>query len=109
MALDTHQLLDVRLYRAFDIAPDGRVLAGSDESGSTQLVEIQPDGTVVALTALPGPCTGRYVPGERAVLVSHDDGGNELHQLSVLRLATPPSQPASLGALEPLVRDPRYM
>jgi dienelactone hydrolase len=109
MGLDLARLLDIRFFQAFDLDEAGRVLAGSDESGSTQLVEIQPDGTVVALTALPGPCTGRYVPGERAVLVSHDHGGNELHQLSVLRLATPPSQPASLGALEPLVRDPRYM
>ena len=29
-------------YRAFDIDPEGRVLAGSDESGSTQLTEIRP-------------------------------------------------------------------
>ena len=93
MGLDLARLLDIRFYQAFDLDEAGRVLAGSDESGSTQLVEIQPDGTVVALTALPGPCTGRYVPGERAVLVSHDDGGNELHQLSVLRLATPPDPP----------------
>ena len=39
---------------------------------------------MTALTALPGACTGRYVPGERTVIVSHDDGGNERHQLSLL-------------------------
>jgi dipeptidyl aminopeptidase/acylaminoacyl peptidase len=109
MALDTHQLLDVRLYRAFDIAPDGRVLAGSDESGSTQLVEIRPDGTSVALTALPGACHGRYLPDGQAVIVSHDEGGNERHQLSLLRLPLASGRPAGLDELKPLVQDPRHM
>ncbi len=102
------QILDVRLFKAFDLDADGRVLAGSDDSGSNQLIEIDPDGTT-PLTALPGACTGRYVPGQRAVIVSHDEGGNELHQLSVLRLPTSSGQPASLMDLEPLVRDPRFM
>jgi dipeptidyl aminopeptidase/acylaminoacyl peptidase len=109
MGLDLARLLDIRLYQAFDLDEAGRVLAGSDDTGSTQLIEIQPDGSIEPLTALPGPCTGRYLPGERAVLVSHDEGGNELHQLSVLRLPTPGGQQAGPGALEPLVRDPRYM
>ncbi len=109
MGLDLARLLDIRLYQAFDLDGAGRVLAGGDDTGSTQLIEIQPDGSIEPLTALPGPCTGRYLPGERAVLVSHDEGGNELHQLSVLRLPTPAGQPADLGSLEPLVRDPRYM
>jgi dipeptidyl aminopeptidase/acylaminoacyl peptidase len=43
------------------------------------------------------------------VIVSHDQGGNELHQLSLLRLPRPAAQPASLNDLEPLVHDPRYM
>ncbi|MGN6793193.1 MAG: S9 family peptidase [Streptosporangiaceae bacterium] len=103
------RILDVRLYQAFDLDDAGRVLAGSDDSGSTQLVEIEPDGTSTPLTALPGACTGRYLPGQRAVIVSHDQGGNELHQLSVLRLPRPPGQPAGLEDLEPLVRDPRFM
>jgi fermentation-respiration switch protein FrsA (DUF1100 family) len=109
MALTLAQLLDVRLYKAFDLDDEGRVLAGSDDSGSTQLMEILPDGTSTTLTALPGACTGRYVPGERIVIVSHDEGGNEQHQLSLLRLPTPSGQPADLDGLEPLVRDPRYM
>jgi protease II len=108
MGLDLKRLLDIRLYQAFDIDDSGRVLAGSDDSGSTQLIEIAPDGGVTPLTALPGACHGRYVPGERAVIVSHDDGGNENHQLSLLRL-TGGRQPAGLDDLEPLVRDPRYM
>ncbi|MGH3301402.1 MAG: S9 family peptidase [Streptosporangiaceae bacterium] len=103
------QLLDVRLYQAFDLDADGRVLAGSDDTGSTQLIEIEPDGTTTPLTALPGACTGRYLPGQRAVIVSHDEGGNELHQLSVLRLQGSAGRPAGLADLEPLVRDPRYM
>jgi dipeptidyl aminopeptidase/acylaminoacyl peptidase len=109
MGPDLTRILDVRLYQAFDIDADGRVLAGSDDTGSTQLVEIEPGGTRTPLTALPGACTGRYVPGQRAVIVSHDQGGNELHQLSVLRLPVPSGQPAGLDDLEPLVRDPLYM
>ena len=109
MPLDPGQLLDVRLYRAFDLDPAGRVLAGSDDSGTTQLIEIGPDGTTTRLTALPGACAGRYVPGERAVIVSHDEGGNEQHQLSLLRLPVAAGQPATLAGLEPLVRDPDCM
>jgi acetyl esterase/lipase len=109
MALDPLRLLDVRLFKAFDLDSDGRVLAGSDDSGSTQLIEIQPDGTSTPLTALPGACTGRYLPGERTVIVSHDDGGNEQHQLSLLRLPPPGGRAAGLADLEPLVRDPACM
>jgi dipeptidyl aminopeptidase/acylaminoacyl peptidase len=109
MALDLARLLDVRLYQAFDLDPAGRVLAGSDDTGSTQLTEILPDGSSTPLTALPGACSGRYLPGERAVIVSHDEGGNEQHQLSVLRLPMPEDRPAGLDDLEPMVRDPRYM
>ena len=83
------RILDVRLYQAFDLDADCRVLAGSDDTGTTQLIEIEPDGTRTPLTALPGACTGRYLPGQRAVIVSHDQGGNELHQLSVLRTTAP--------------------
>src|SRR5580698_3077689 len=107
MALDFLRMLDARLYRAFDMAPDGRILAGSDDSGSTQLVELLPGGASVPLTALPGACSGRYLPGGQTVIVSHDDGGNERHQLSLLRLPIPAGQPAGLADLEPLIADPR--
>jgi dipeptidyl aminopeptidase/acylaminoacyl peptidase len=109
MALHLVQLLDIRYYLARDVDADGRVLATGDDTGSAQLIELGPDGSVTPLTALPGACWGRYLPGQRAVLVSHDDGGNELHQLSVLRLPRPDGQPADLSMLEPLVRDPRFM
>src|ERR1700722_15611408 len=124
MALDLAALLDIRRYQAFDVDDQGRVLAGGDDSGSTQLIEIEPDGGQTPLTALPGPCSGRYLPrppavpgpcrgpfrpGRRAVLVCHDDGGNELHQISVLRLPVPGGKPASLADLEPLIRDPRFL
>jgi dipeptidyl aminopeptidase/acylaminoacyl peptidase len=109
MRPDLTRILDLRLYQAFDLDADGRVLAGSDDTGSTQLIEIEPDGTRTSLTALPGACVGRYVPGQRAVIVSHDQGGNELHQLSLLRLPRPSGQPARLEDLEPMVRDPRHM
>jgi len=107
MGLDLATLLDLRLYQAFDVDADGSVLAGSDDTGSTQLIEISSDGRVAPLTALSGPCSGRYIPGQRAVLVSHDDGGNERTQISVLHL--PVARPAELPDLEPLVRDARYI
>ena len=109
MGLDLAQLLAVPVFRAFDADSAGRILAGSDEGGSMQLAEISPDGSAQALTALPGPCSGRYLPAERMVVVSHDDGGNERGQLSLLRLPVPGSRPAGLADLEPLVHDPRYV
>jgi dipeptidyl aminopeptidase/acylaminoacyl peptidase len=109
MGLDLARLLAVSVYRAFDVDSAGRILAGSDESGSMQLMEISPDGSARALTALPGACSGRYLPGQRTVVVSHDDGGNERRQLSLLRLPVPGSRPAGLADLAPLVHDPRYM
>src|ERR1022692_4409396 len=108
MGLDLAQLLAVSVFQAFDTDSAGRILAGSDESGSMQLTEISPDGSAVTLTALPGPCSGRYLPGERTVVVSHDDGGNERRQLSLLRLPLP-AGPAGLADLEPHVNGPAYM
>ncbi|HBW20317.1 MAG: S9 family peptidase [Streptosporangiaceae bacterium] len=109
MALDLAQLLAVSVYRAFDIDADGRILAGTDESGSVQLAEITPDGRQIPLTRLAGACTGRYLAGQRAVIVSHDDGGNERRQLSLLRLPLPDGRPAELADLVPLVADPRFI
>ena len=82
-------LLDVRLWLAFDIDDDGRVLAGHDDLGSLQLVEIAPDGSTTALTDLPSRCSGRYLPGRRQVFVQHDSGGDEQWQISLLDLAGP--------------------
>ncbi len=109
MALNLAMLLDVRQYVGFDLDTSGRVLAGSDDSGSMQLIEILPDGSVTRLTALPGACSGCYLPSQRAVIVSHDEGGNELHQLSILSIPPPAGRPAEIDSLEPLVRDPRYI
>ena len=111
MGLDLKRLLDVRLYQAFDADEAGRVLAGSDDTGSTQLIEIGADGEVAKLTALPGKCSGRYIPGQRVVIVSHDEGGNERMQISLLSLSDDGaiSRPAGLDDLRPLVRDPRYL
>ncbi|HEY2575189.1 MAG TPA: prolyl oligopeptidase family serine peptidase [Streptosporangiaceae bacterium] len=108
--MDLARLLAVPMYRAFDIDAEGRVLAGSDASGSVQLTEIQPNGDMVPLTALPGARWGRYLhgPGERAIIVVHDEGGNERYQLSLLRLPRD-GGPATLGDLEPVVRDPRFI
>ena len=123
VGLDITRLLEVRTWRAFDVDDDGRVLAGSDDTGCVQLVELAagPAGsgaTVQAtpLTALPGACRGRYLHGgrssaaggERVVVVEHDDGGNERGQLSLLPLEGQ-TGPATLADLTPLVHDPEYV
>jgi dipeptidyl aminopeptidase/acylaminoacyl peptidase len=107
MTFDVATMLTIPVFRAMDVDADGRVLAGTDETGSMQLIEIQPDGRVDALTALPGPCAGRYVPGRRTVLVTHDEGGNERSQISVLDAEAVAA--AGLDDLEPLVHDSRYI
>ncbi|MGZ4499075.1 MAG: alpha/beta hydrolase family protein [Nocardioidaceae bacterium] len=104
-----HDLLDIRVWTGFDIDPDGRVLAGTDDLGSLQIVEIAPDGTRTPLTDLPSRCSGRYLPGTRVVVVEHDNGGDEHMQLSVLDLSEPLGRPATLGDLQPLVADPEHM
>ncbi len=103
------RLYDLRTWRAFDIDDDGRVLAGWDDLGSVQLVEIDTDGSRHPLTALPGACSGRYIPGRRAVVVQHDAGGDERMQLSTLDLTSYPEKPVDLDGLAPLVHDPAYM
>ncbi|WP_275003586.1 alpha/beta fold hydrolase [Promicromonospora iranensis] len=125
-------LLDLTAWAVFDVDPEGRILAGNDESGSMQLVEIAPDGSRTQLTALPSRCSGRYVPGTRRVVVQHDNGGDEKTQLSLLDLAPwdasaaalpagpslpesrpaaaalPKHLPATLETLAPLVHDPEH-
>ncbi|MFE7508591.1 S9 family peptidase [Promicromonospora sp. NPDC057488] len=100
-------LLDLTAWTVLDVDPEGRILAGNDESGSMQLVEIAPDGSRTQLTALPSRCSGRYVPGTRSVVVQHDNGGDEQMQLSLLEI-TPGAAPATAGDLTPLVHDPAY-
>lgn len=102
-------LLGIRTWVGFDVDGEGRVLAGHDELGSTQLVEIAPDGTRTPLSDLPGKCAGRYLPGRRQVIVQHDQGGDENMQLSLLDLSAQRSGPAGLADLTPLVTDPAYM
>ncbi|CAN5616404.1 S9 family peptidase [soil metagenome] len=103
------ELLSARTWTAFDIDDDGRVLAGHDELGSLQLVEITTDGGITPLTNLPSRCSGRYIPGRRQVVVQHDQGGDERMQLSLLDLDTLPASPATLEHLTPLVHDTAYM
>lgn len=95
------ELLRARATRAFDVDSSGRVLVGDDQSGSVQLYEVTSDGDWTTLTDLGESCRGRYLPGERAVVVEHDAGGNERGQLSLLRLDS--------GDLTPLVHDDRYV
>jgi dipeptidyl aminopeptidase/acylaminoacyl peptidase len=86
-------LLDTRTWTALDVDVEGRVLAGHDDLGSQQLVEIAADGARTPLTDLASRCTGRYVPGRRAVVVQHDQGGDENYQISLLDLTEPPASP----------------
>jgi dipeptidyl aminopeptidase/acylaminoacyl peptidase len=108
-SVTVRSLLDIRTWVAFDIDEDGRVLAGHDDLGSLQLVEIAPDGSTTPLTALPSRCAGRYVPGRRQVLVEHDSGGDERWQISLLDLAVVRERPAGLDDLTAVVRDPEHM
>ena len=102
-------LLDTRTWLALDLDVEGRVLAGHDDLGSQQLVEISPDGVRTPLTHLPSRVRGRYVPGRRQVVVEHDQGGDENFQLSLLDLSTPLVQPVGLDGLTPLVRDEGHL
>ena len=103
------QLLDTRSWVALDIDVDGRVLAGHDDLGSQQLVEIAPDGVRTPLTDLPSRVRGRYVRGRRQIVVEHDQGGDENYQLSLLEVSELPAEPVGLDGLEPLVRDEGHM
>ena len=101
MGLDVRRLLELHTWRAFDVDDEGRVLAGSDETGRVQLVELAPDGTPTPLPHLAGVSNAKYVKGERTVVVEHDNGGDERGQLSLLRLGEP--------EFTPLVHDDRYI
>jgi dipeptidyl aminopeptidase/acylaminoacyl peptidase len=109
--LPAHELL-VRLITApavaaRDVDDSGRLLVGNDRSGTMQLYEVGTDGSWRALTALDGPVNGRYLPESRTVVVEHDAGGNERAQLSLIDLASAPSD--GLPALQPFVHDPRWL
>ena len=84
-------LLDLRSWAVFDVDTEGRILAGYDESGSIQLIELSPHGSRTPLTELPSRCSGRYVPGSqpRQVIVQRDNGGDELMQLSKITIEDP--------------------
>ncbi len=103
-------LLELRTWTVFDVDPDGHILAGNDDSGSLQLVEIGPDGSRTALTALPSRCSGRYLRGSapRRIVVEHDSGGDELMQLSMITIEDG-RLPYRLEDLTPIVTDDRYM
>jgi dipeptidyl aminopeptidase/acylaminoacyl peptidase len=103
MTATLSDLLDARTTRAFDLSSDGHVLVGNDDSGTVQLYEIAPSGDWAQLTDLGEACSGRYLKGERAVVVQHDAGGTERYQLSLLRLDEQGAE------LTELVRDDRYI
>jgi dipeptidyl aminopeptidase/acylaminoacyl peptidase len=103
------ELLELRRSTLFDIDSEDRLLVGNDDSGSVQLYELGPDGGWTQLTDLGEPCTGRYLPGERAVVVSADTGGTERTQLSLLRLDGTGPAAGRLAELVPVVHDPAFI
>jgi dipeptidyl aminopeptidase/acylaminoacyl peptidase len=98
------EMFELRSSTLQDIDDAGRLLIGNDESGSMQLHELTPDGQHIVLTDLGEPCWGRYLPGQRAVVVSADDGGSERAQLWLRYLHLHDATP-----LVPLVTDPAYI
>ena len=106
---DVRDFLSAPVWRALDVDDQGRVLAGCDAPGTFHLVEVGGDGSPTWLTDLPGGCPGRYLPGERRVVVEHDQDGDERSQLSLLDLDQPWPWPVGLAGVRPLVCDPRYL
>lgn len=100
------ELLELRRTALLDIDAEGRLLISNDETGSAQLYEVSPDGARRQLTDLGEPCSGRYLPGSRAVVVSADTGGTERAQLSLLELSEAAD---GFAPLRPLAHDPAYL
>ena len=48
MTFDVATMLTIPVFRAMDVDSDGHVLAGTDESGSMQIIEISTDGDITA-------------------------------------------------------------
>ena len=97
-------MFELRSSTLQDIDEAGRLLICNDDSGSMQLHELAPDGQRTVLTDLGEPCWGRYLPGQRAVVVSADDGGSERAQLWVRHLHV-----HDAVHLVPLVTDPDHI
>ena len=85
MALDIVRLLELASWRAFDADGAGRVLAGSDESGSVQLVELA-DGTTAVTRA-----AEVRLPADTALVVVADHGMVAVDPESVLDFDTTPA------------------
>jgi dipeptidyl aminopeptidase/acylaminoacyl peptidase len=98
------EMFELRSSTLQDIDEAGRLLIGNDDSGSMQLHELTPDGQRTVLTDLGEPCWGRYLPGQRAVVVSADDGGSERAQLWLRYLHVHDATP-----LVPVVTDPAHI
>ena len=98
VTLDLKALLELRTAAPADI-DDDTLLLRCDIPGTMQLFRVPlGGGELEQLTDYPDPVDGHLVPGTRAVLVEHDDAGNELTQLSLL----------GDGVIRPLVSDLEY-
>jgi dipeptidyl aminopeptidase/acylaminoacyl peptidase len=102
---DMAALLELRSTTLLDLDDAGHVLVGNDDTGSSQLYEIDVDGRWRQLTDLGEPATGRYLPGpgSRRLVISADDAGTERTQLWLLDLDDPHATP------QPIAHDPAYI
>jgi dipeptidyl aminopeptidase/acylaminoacyl peptidase len=91
----------MRIAGPADFSDDaGRVLVRSNLTGTMQLYRApRGGGPLEPLTDVADPVDGFYVPGQEQILVQMDTGGNERHQLYLLR-----DEPGA--ALQPLVVEP---
>ncbi len=67
---------------------DNRILAHSDQSGVFNAIAVSADGTQTSLTASEGDAhfAESYFPGDDRIIVSADQGGNELDHIYVREL-----------------------
>jgi dipeptidyl aminopeptidase/acylaminoacyl peptidase len=95
------EFLEARTAYPTSYADDGETLLFvSNLTGTAQLHERAPDGTVRQRTFESEPVLGSHLAVRDRVLVVRDDGGNERTQLYLL---------GDDGSLEPLVVDPAAM
>jgi dipeptidyl aminopeptidase/acylaminoacyl peptidase len=104
------ELLQASTTVALDVDATGRLLVASNETGTPQLSEVD-HGRTRALTNLHEPVSGRYLPGQRAVLLEMDAGGDERHQLYLLDIGDDdvPVSPSEVGRLRALTTDPDHV
>lgn len=104
--MDLRQLVEARSARALDEDSEGRLLVGTDLTGTFQLHELA-DGHLRALTDFAEPVSGHYVPQSRMAVVLMDTGGSERRQLYLMDLDDPPG--SDVSRLRPVAPSPDHV